>query len=264
MRILINGVAGKMGRELVKALVAETDMEICGGCDLVGVGEDIGISAGCESIGCNIAADVIAEISHKKPDVVVDLTNPQALGQNVDAMLAQGIHLVIGTSGVTQKMVERFQTVCLETGTKIVIAPNFAIGAVLMMKFAQMAAAYMPHAEIIEMHHERKLDAPSGTAIRTAELIKAQHEEENDTAKLVGVASCDNNFRGGQVQGIPIHSVRLPGLMAHQQVIFGSVGQSLAIRHDSMTRESFMPGIILAIRKVAEIDDVVYGLENLL
>jgi 4-hydroxy-tetrahydrodipicolinate reductase len=157
--------------------------------------------------------------------------------KNVKTILENGCHAVVGTTGLTAKDLEEIKKLCAKNEVNCVVAPNFAIGAVLMMKFATEAAKYLPQAEIIELHHDKKLDAPSGTALKTAEMMGKK---------------------------IPIHSVRLPGLVAHQEVIFGGVGQTLTIRHDTINRESFMPGVLLAIHKVKKLKGLVYGLEQLL
>ncbi len=264
MKVLINGAAGKMGRELVKAISCETDMVVCGACDVSNVGQDVGEVSGVSGLAIPIVDEIELVLSSTSPDVVVDFTNPAALRANVERMLAQKIRLVVGTSGVDAAMVAYLAELCKQTGSKIIIAPNFAIGAVLMMKFAKIAAQYMSVAEIIELHHDRKIDAPSGTAIRTAELIAQGRDVPSGNSPAEDMSTPENAFRGGRVQGIPVHSVRLPGLMAHQETIFGALGQTLTIRHDSVSRESFMPGVLLAIRQVGSIDGVVYGLENLL
>ena len=265
MRIIINGVAGKMGRELVKALVGQDDLQLCGGCDVTHVGEDIGDLAGVTNLALPVVDELALLISSTTPDVVVDFTNPAALRANIPGMLAAGVHIVVGTSGVDATMVAEIGEACHQHGAKVIIAPNFAIGAVLMMKFAGMAAEYMQAAEIIELHHDRKLDAPSGTAIRTAELIKQGWENKLTTQSNACTPSpTDNAFRGGRVADVPVHSIRLPGLMAHQEAIFGAPGQVLTIRHDALNRESFIPGILFAIRRVSQVQGVVYGLENLL
>jgi 4-hydroxy-tetrahydrodipicolinate reductase len=186
------------------------------------------------ALGTSVA-DALAE----RPDVLVDFTTPDTAVANAREALAVGVHVVIGTTGFDVAELEGVG------GANVFVAPNFAIGAVLMMQFAAEAARHMAKAEIIELHHDRKLDAPSGTAARTAELMRAA--------------------AGPDAQEVPVHSVRLPGLVAHQEVILGDVGQTLSIRHDSIDRESFMPGVLLAIRKVGELaQSPVVGLETLL
>jgi len=181
-------------------------------------------------------------LTKARPDVVVDFTVPSTVFGNTRLCLEHGTHVVVGTTGLAPEQVDELRAAAGRSKGNCVIAPNFAIGAVLMMEAAKLIAPHMPDCEIVELHHEAKLDAPSGTAKRTAELI--------------GEA-------GGR-QDPPIHSVRLPGLVASQEVIFGGLAQTLSVRHDTISRESFMPGVLLAVRKVAEIDGLVVGLENVL
>jgi 4-hydroxy-tetrahydrodipicolinate reductase len=181
-------------------------------------------------------------IEETRPDVAVDFTTPESVFENACLCLERGVHVVVGTTGLGEEQVEQLRKLAGDSSANCFIAPNFAVGAVLMMEAAKLAAPHMAAWEIVELHHDRKLDAPSGTAKRTAELIAA----------------------AGGKEGAPIHSVRLPGLVAHQEVIFGGLGETLTIRHDSLSRESFMPGVLLAVRKAAELDGLVVGLENLL
>lgn len=181
-------------------------------------------------------------LADSRPDVVVDFTTPDSAYANTRLCLERDTHAVVGTTGMSDAEIAELRRLATASEGNCLIAPNFAIGAVLMMEAAKLAAPHMPDCEIVELHHEQKLDAPSGTAARTA--------------KLIAVA-------GGRTE-VPIHSVRLPGLVAHQEVIFGGLGQTLTIRHDSLSRESFMPGVLLAIRKVRDLDGLVMGLEQLL
>jgi 4-hydroxy-tetrahydrodipicolinate reductase len=181
-------------------------------------------------------------LEQSRPEVVVDFSIPDAVHGNARLCLERGVHAVVGTTGMRAEQLEDLRGLAAGSPANCLIAPNFAIGAVLMMEAAKMIAPHMPDCEIVELHHDRKLDAPSGTSKRTAELI--------------GEA-------GGR-QPVPIHSVRLPGLVAHQEVVFGGLGQTLSIRHDSISRESFMPGVLLAVRRVGELDGLVVGLEALL
>jgi 4-hydroxy-tetrahydrodipicolinate reductase len=212
IRVAVAGAAGRMGQTVCAAVEGADDMVLTGRAD--------------PALGTSVA-DVLGDA-----DVLVDFTQPdQALG-NAREAVAAGVHAVIGTSGFDAEALDDL------SGANVLFCPNFAIGAVLMMQFAAEASKHMAKAEIIELHHDRKLDAPSGTAARTAELMQGD---------------------------VPIHSVRLPGLVAHQEVILGDVGQTLTIRHDSIDRESFMPGVLLAIRKVGSLDrSPVIGLEHLL
>ncbi len=222
IQVAVSGAAGRMGQAVCEAVEDAEDMELAGRADP--------------------ALDVpLAEVLDAA-DVVVDFTTPDAAPGNVRDCLAAGVHAVVGTTGFELGELRR----AAEDGgggANVFVAPNFAIGAVLMMEMARHAAPHMPECEIVELHHERKVDAPSGTAKRTAEIVRAA---------------------GGNVHE-PIHSVRLPGLVAHQEVIFGGEGQTLSIRHDSTDRRSFMPGVLLAVRRVAELPDpFTVGLENLL
>ncbi|HHT42515.1 MAG TPA: 4-hydroxy-tetrahydrodipicolinate reductase [Firmicutes bacterium] len=231
MRVLVNGANGKMGREVCRAVQHAPDLELVGGVD----------PAGREQEGLPIFTDLSAALKAAKPDVVVDFTTPTAVQGSMETCLAHNIPMVIGTTGFKPHELQEWQTRALQENWKAIIAPNFAIGAVLMMRFAREAAGFFEQAEIIEYHHSQKLDAPSGTALRTRMLMEETHHME-----------------------IPIHSVRLPGLVAHQEVILGLPGQTLTIRHDSNNRESFMPGVLLAIRRIPEVRGVVIGLEHIL
>jgi 4-hydroxy-tetrahydrodipicolinate reductase len=212
LRVAVAGAAGRMGQAVVAAVEGAGDLELTGRAD--------------PALGTRLA-DVLGEA-----DVVVDFTRPETALDNALECLAAGVHVVIGTTGFDVEPLRG------ATGANVFIAPNFAISAVLMMRFAAEASRHMAKAEIVELHHDGKLDAPSGTAARTAELMEGD---------------------------VPIHSVRLPGLVAHQEVILGDVGQTLTIRQDSLTRESFMPGVLLAVRRVAELpESPVIGLERLL
>ena len=215
--VAVSGAAGRMGRTVCEAVESAADLQLCGRAD---------------PALDTLLADVLG-----KAEVVVDFTTPETALANARECLEAGVHCVIGTTGADLTELEGVGS------ANLFYAPNFAIGAVLMMEAARLAAPHMPECEIVELHHDQKLDAPSGTAIRTAELIAEA---------------------GGSVHE-PIHSVRLPGLVAHQEVIFGGVGQTLSIRHDTISRESFMPGVLLAVRRIGSLDQrLTVGLENLL
>jgi 4-hydroxy-tetrahydrodipicolinate reductase len=212
LRVGVSGAAGRVGSAICAAVEAAEDLELAGRAD-----PQLGVAL----------ADILGDC-----DVVVDFTTPDCALDNVRACLAAGVHAVVGTTGWDPEQLRG------ETGANVFVAPNFAIGAVLMMRFAAEASRYMAKAEVIELHHDGKLDAPSGTAARTAELMDGD---------------------------VPIHSVRLPGLVAHQEVILGDVGQTLTIRHDSTDRTSFVPGVLLAVRRVADLpSSPLVGLEHLL
>jgi 4-hydroxy-tetrahydrodipicolinate reductase len=221
IRVAVAGAAGRMGQTVCAAVQGAEDMELVARVD--------------PALGTSLD-EALAD----RPDVLVDFTIPDTAAQNARQAADAGVHVVIGTTGFDLSQLEEFGS----AEANVFVAPNFAIGAVLMMRFAQEAARHMARAEIIELHHDRKLDRPSGTAARTAALMREAAPDRGE---------------------VPIHSVRLPGLVAHQEVIFGDVGQTLTIRHDSIDRESFMPGVLLAIRRVGDLTgSPVVGLEKLL
>lgn len=249
LRVIVSGAKGKMGHEVVAAVTAEDDLRLVAEVD---------------------AGDSLTDaLASTKADVVVDFTVPEVAMGNIEAILRGGAVPVVGTTGLSPADIERVRALCAEVGRGALIAPNFAIGAVLMMRFAKEAARFMPDAEVIEMHHGAKLDAPSGTAAKTAEMI-AEGRGESRPAPLPSDAfEKIAGSRGGKGAGdVPVHSVRLSGFVASQMVIFGGLGQTLTIRHDSLDRKSFMPGVILAVRRSPELASnggkLVYGLENLI
>ncbi|MBS4032678.1 MAG: 4-hydroxy-tetrahydrodipicolinate reductase [Clostridiales bacterium] len=262
IKVGVNGAAGNMGKEVMRAVHAEPGLELVAAIDINGDGRDAGEAAGMGTIHVPLKSDLAAVLREVKPDVVVDFTSPYTVLQNIEIILSSGVRAVVGTTGITEADLEKINGWSEKYGVPAIIAPNFAIGAVLMMLFSTQAARYLPEAEIIELHHDRKMDAPSGTAIKTAEMIlKARgHSTRQAVEELEKVKGA----RGGDMNGVHLHSVRLPGLVAHQEVIFGGLGQTLTIRHDSLSRTSFMPGVILAVKEVMGRQDVVYGLENLL
>jgi 4-hydroxy-tetrahydrodipicolinate reductase len=263
IKVAVNGALGSMGREVVRAVSGDAALELVAAVDVNGKNSgDIGEIAGIGKNGIPIHNDLAAALAALRPDVTVDFTSPYTVMQNIETILSAGVRPVVGTTGITEADLHTIRSWSDKHGTAAVIVPNFAIGAVLMMLFAAQAAKYMPEAEIIELHHERKLDAPSGTAIKTAEMIiksrGASHRQAVEELEKVKGA------RGGSMDGVHLHSIRLPGLVAHQEVIFGGVGQTLTIRHDSLDRTSFMPGVLLAVKEVMKRQGVTYGLENIL
>lgn len=261
INVAVSGAYGRMGQEVCRAVLQEENLVLKGVFDLQGQGKNIGEvlgRQGPEIIIKELTKENLAEI---KPMVLVDFTTPMAVMHNIEVALQCGVRPVVGTTGITSVDLARISKWVEKSGLGAFVAPNFAIGAVLMMKFAAMAARYLPQVEIIELHHDKKIDAPSGTALKTAEMIAAGRREEsaerNELLKLPGA-------RGAVQDKIHIHSVRLNGLVAHQEVIFGGPGQTLTIRHDSLERSSFMPGVILAVKKAPALTELVYGLENLL
>jgi len=262
VRILVAGAAGRMGREVVRAVAGDPDTELVGAVDVSQTGADAGELAGVGARGIPIRPDLAAALRDTHAEVVVDFTRAEAAFANAKVALAAGVSPVIGTTGMPPEQIGELGRRAEEKGVGAVVAPNFALGAVLLMRFAAQAARYMPEVEIIELHHEKKVDAPSGTALKTAEMIRAARAAErlprpDEEVKLPG-------SRGGDWDGIRIHSVRLPGYVAHQEVIFGGVGQTLTLRHDSIDRASFMPGVLMACKRVRGLKRLVHGLENLL
>jgi len=256
--VLVTGAAGKMGREVVKAITAAEGMQVVAAVDPGYDGKALDDGAGGEVL---VVGDLLDAIEHASPHVMVDFTAPAVVEGNVRMALASGVDCVVGTTGLAEDTLEALAAEAPD-GTCLFVAPNFAIGAVLMMRFAQEAARHMPHAEIVELHHDRKVDAPSGTAMRTASMISsARAEVPPSPGPETEIAQ---GARGALASDVRVHSVRLPGLVAHQEVIFGGQGQTLSIRHDSIDRTSFMPGVVLAIRSVGSMSGLVIGLEHLL
>jgi 4-hydroxy-tetrahydrodipicolinate reductase len=261
IKVLVSGSCGRMGREVVKTVLDDAELELVGAVDSYRIGKDIGELIGTEVSGVTVESDLNAALKRTRAEVMVDFTTPTVVLENIKTALKAGVHAVVGTTGLTPDHLEEVRRLSEECHTHLLIAPNFAIGALLMMRFAAFAAEYMPQVEIIELHHDQKLDAPSGTAIKTAEMILAARGAKTGVSigeeKIQGV-------RGGELGGIHLHSVRLPGFIAHQEVIFGGMGQTLTIRHDSISRESFMPGVTLAIKKIGERPGLTYGLDQIL
>lgn len=262
IRIIVAGPRGKMGSETVR-LIDETDhFRLVAAVDSKNAGKQIAGLEGLPAIEAPVFDDFEHCLGEVQADVLIDFTNPAAGRAHTEIALKNGVRPVVGTSGFSEGDVRELSRMAEETGTGAIIAPNFAVGAVLMMKFSRLAAKFFPDVEIIEQHHDRKLDAPSGTAVKTAEMIaeareakRQGHPEETETLK---------GARGAELDGMHIHSVRLPGLVAHQEVIFGGDSETLKIRHDSIHRKSFMSGVKLAVETVVGLHVLVYGLENIL
>jgi 4-hydroxy-tetrahydrodipicolinate reductase len=252
IRVIVSGT-GKMGRLVAAAVAAEPDMTPVAFLD--------GLATEGKVDHLAVFTDPATCFAEKQPDVVIDFTNAAWTPQLTGPALAAGVRLVIGTTGLSDHFVTQLAHDMKTKGVGGVIAPNFAIGAVLMMHFARQAARFFDNAEIIELHHDQKVDSPSGTAKTTAELMRAARTESfihptSEKEPLPGA-------RGAEYGGVAIHSVRLPGLVAHQEVLFGGLGQTLSIRHDTTGRESFLPGVIMATREVMKLDHLVVGLDEL-
>lgn len=260
-KIVIAGPRGRMGSEAVKLVERTENFELAAVLDHKHNGKKLN-ELGVSELEVPVYSDITECLTAVRPDVLIDLTTPEVGMYHTKTALMLGVRPVVGTTGFTKENLEELERLCLEKELGCIIAPNFALSAVLMMKFAQMAGKYFPDVEIIELHHDKKLDAPSGTSVKTAEMIAEVRKEKkqghpNETETLPGA-------RGADFSGMRIHSVRLPGLIAHQQVMFGAEGQSLTIRHDSYDRVSFMSGVKLAVDAVMNLSTLVYGLEKII
>ncbi len=258
IRVGVVGAAGRMGAEVCRAVAGAEDMKLVAAVDPGAAGEAVADVAGIDSMV--VIDSKLDDFVAGKADVVVDFTHPDAVAANTIWLLEHGIHAVVGTTGIDREDLGRVRALAADGPARAVFAPNFAIGAVLMMQFAAQAARHLADVEVIELHHDRKADAPSGTALRTVELIN----EARADAPVPVLGELLEGARGADADGVRVHSVRLPGLVAHQEVIFGGLGQTLTIRHDSIDRTSFMPGVLLAVRRVSEVEGLVVGLEHLL
>jgi 4-hydroxy-tetrahydrodipicolinate reductase len=267
--VVVNGATGKMGREIVKAIATAPDLNLVGAIarNPQYIGQDIGEIAGCGALEIPVLNDLQATLAmstqEKGTPVVVDVTHPDVIYENTRAAIAYGVRPVVGTTGLSREQIDDLAEFADKASTGCIIAPNFAIGVILMQQAALQASKYFEHVEIIELHHNQKADAPSGTAVQTAQMLGEMGKFYNppqveETEKLAGA-------RGSQTaDGIRIHSVRLPGLIAHQEILFGAPGQIYTLRHDTSDRVCFMPGVLLCVRKIVELKSLVYGLEKLL
>lgn len=259
IRVIVAGAAGRMGQEVVRAVLAQPDLQLVACFDRVYGPEVVPPSSGARM------ASSLAELEGVEADVWVDFTVPAFVKTGVSWALEHGMVPLVGATGMGPEDRAELAALAERTGRGCLIAPNFALGAVLLMKFAAEAARYFPAAEIIELHHERKVDAPSGTARLTADRMSAVRQQAGlPSEPLEAGEEAIAGVRGGACGSIRVHSVRLPGLLAHQEVLLGGTGELLTLRHDSLSRESFMPGVVLAIRKASSIRGLIVGLENLL
>ena len=242
IKVAVLGAKGRMGSESIKAISECKDLELVASLDL---------------------GDSLDKLASSGAQVVVDFTHPDSVMGNLEFAIKNGISVVVGTTGFDEKKLNQIKS-WLDANPKVgaLIAPNFGLGAVLMMQFAAQASKYFESVEIVELHHPAKADAPSGTAVRTAELITAARKSVNKAAMPDATTSEIDGARGAKIGDVQIHSVRLRGLVAHQEVILGDVGETLSIRHDSIDRTGFMPGVLLAIREVGSHPGLTFGLEN--
>jgi 4-hydroxy-tetrahydrodipicolinate reductase len=244
IRVGVIGARGRMGQQVCQAVDAAEDLDLVAMVD---------------------AGDWLFSIADAGAQVLVDFTHPDVVMDNVRFAVDQGIHAVVGTTGVTAQRLDTIRAWLADTPELgVLVAPNFGIGAVLSMRFAQLAARYYDSAEVIELHHPGKADAPSGTAVRTAELIAQARAGAGMAAVPDATTQTLDGARGADVDGVRVHSLRIAGMVAHQEIVFGTEGETLTIRHDSLNRSSFMPGVLLGVRNVASRPGLTVGLEELL
>jgi len=244
IKVAVLGSKGRMGAEVVKAITNASDLELVASIDQ---NDDFNI------------------VKNSGAQVAVDFTTPDVVMKNLELLIESGISPVVGTTGFTEEKIAQLRKMLdTKNGVSLRLVPNFSIGAILMMRFAKAATKFYDSAEIIEYHHPQKVDAPSGTAIRTAQIIAEERKVNNLAKNPDATASEIPGARGSKIDGIPVHAVRMAGLVAHQEVIFGSLGETLTIRHDSFDRESFMPGVLLAIRNIAKKPGLTIGIDDLI
>ena len=260
IKVAVNGALGRMGQQVMSAVVADPDLTLTCAADIKAEREHVAVPGHTKKVPLHSNLITLIEMYH--PDVVVDFTVAGEALSSARLALKNGSHMVIGTTGLSAADLSEIEELATKYKKGAIVAANYAIGAVMLIHLSKIAAKYFDNAEIIELHHDKKIDAPSGTALVTADaMLKARGKPftlpptEKETLK---------GTRGGQKGGISIHSVRLPGLVASQEVIFGALGQTLLIRHDTLSRESFMPGVILAIKEVVKRHGLVVGLDSLL
>ena len=259
IRVGVFGAGGRMGSTVCNAVHGAPDMELVAAVDPQHAGIDLD-QLGVRGARIQVASKAGA-LADAGAQVAVDFTVSNAALENLRWCAAHGVHAVVGTTGLSDAELAELEEAFERGGANLLVAPNFAIGAVLMMRFAELAAPFFETAEIIELHHDEKRDAPSGTACMTARrMAAASGDWAGDPTEVLAA----DGARGGRVEGIPVHSVRLRGLVAHQEVMLGTTGQTLAIRHDSYDRSSFMPGVLLAVRKVADMQGMTVGLDAVL
>ena len=259
IKVGVTGAMGKMGQEVVKAVCEDANLELVCAVDINQIDKQV-----CPTQEVRIIGDLKKAIEMHKPDVMVDFTQPKNVFENAKICLENGVRPVIGTTGLSDEQIEILNALSQEKGLGCLIAPNFSTGAILMMMFAKQAAKYFDNAEIIELHHNQKKDAPSGTAIKTALMMSESGNMTFETGNCPETETIQGARGGKSYSDIHIHSVRMPGYIASQEVLFGASGQILSIRHDSMDRQCYMAGVKLAIKYIAEHNDFIYGLEKIM
>ncbi len=259
LRVVVQGALGKMGREVIDALCRESEMQVVGAVELKATEDYLPLADGSGMVPFSSNLDYI--LTSCQPDVLVDFTTARVTMPAVRIATKQGVNVVIGTTGLTSEDVSEMERLATTHKVGIMIAPNFALGAVLMIHLAKIAAKYLDDAEIIELHHNQKIDAPSGTALSTAKAMAAARGKPFSRPVKQDKSQPS---RGQEVEGITLHSVRLPGLLAQQEVLLGGPGKTLSIRHNTISRECCIPGVLLAIKKVVKHKGLIYGLDTLL
>ncbi len=256
MRVAVVGAGGRLGTVACRALDAADGIDLVAAVQPSAAGRDLGDVVG---VGQGVTVVGAIEDLDVDVDVAIEVTRPPNGARHAAALRERGVHAVVGTSGVTAEDVADLEA--QDVAANALVVPNFALGAVLLQQFAEQAARHLPHVEVVELHHDGKADAPSGTALATADRIA---DARTTTPSVVGGDDDHPGARGFTHRGVPVHAVRLPGLVAHQEVLFGGTGELLTLRHDSTSRESFAAGIVLAVRGVADLDGVTVGLDALL
>ena len=267
--VVVNGALGQMGREVIKAVSQAEDMMLVGAVDLNPeyLGQDIGEVVGIGALEVPILNDLqsvlVLATQEKVQGVMVDFTHPNSVYENTRSAIAYGVRPVVGTTGLSDDQLQDLTEFADKASTGTLIIPNFSIGIVLLQQAALTASQYFDHVELIELHHDRKADAPSGTAIKTAQML-AEMGKSFNSPKVESKETMAGARGATAASNIPIHSIRLPGLIAHQEVLFGAPGQLYTLRHDTSDRSCYMPGVLLSIRKVTELSSLIYGLEKIL
>ena len=258
IRVVVHGASGRMGQEVVRALCRESGMQLVGAVDLKALEDRLPLPDGSDTVP--LSTDLEKIIAECQPAVIIDFSTARAVMPAVRVAIKRGIHLVIGTTGLNADELGEIDSLAKEYNVGVVVASNFALGAIMMIHLARIAAKYFDYAEIIEQHHHLKADAPSGTALTTARAMAEARGKP--FSKPVEKEASDS--RGQQVEGISIHSVRLPGILARQEVILGGPGQTLSLKHDTVSRECYMPGVMIAAKEVVKKKGLIYGLDTLL
>jgi 4-hydroxy-tetrahydrodipicolinate reductase len=260
IRVVINGALGRMGQEITKAVVGELGLRAVGAVEKEVTQQYLPLTEASELIP--LSSDLESLLKNCDADVVVDFTNAEVSVAAARIATRQKVNMVIGTTGLSQENLAEIEDLCRRHKVGVVVAPNFSVGAALLIRLSKLASGFFDHAEIIEMHHDKKSDAPSGTAIATARAMSQAHGKPFTHPEVAHEVL--SNARGGEMDGIAIHSLRLPGFMAGQEVVFSGAGETLSLRHNAISRECYLPGVVLAIKEVMKHKGLTYGLDALL